>query len=225
MNEEIQEAPQQEQIVEQMQETAQEPVQQVAPIVTPEDPQERNWKEARRALNELRQQNEELRLHLSKMQQPQQQEEQTSPDDWVTEKKLQNKIQELEHKIKAKDAETVVDRLKGKYSDFDDVVSEENINYLRENDPELAISLQALASDPYAQGLAAYKMLKKTDYYLNREVMKEKKIIEANAAKPPSVNQVRKSGALAEANRFSAGLTPELKKSLLAEMAEARKNA
>jgi len=53
--------------------------------------------------------------------------------------------------------------------------------------------------------------------------MKDKKKIEQNQAKPPSVNQVRKSGALAEANKFDRGLTPELRKQLWQEMQDARK--
>ena len=58
---------------------------------------------------------------------------------------------------------------------------------------------------------------------MNRDTMKEKKRIADNVAKPPSVNQVRKAGALDEANKFDRGLTPELRASLLKEMNEARK--
>ena len=82
-----------------------------------------------------------------------------------------------------------------------------------------------MKDDPYQQGLAAYKLLKKTDYYLNRDAMKEQKKIQQNQTKPPSVNQVRKGGPLAEANRFDRGLTPELRKQLWQEMQDARKGA
>lgn len=195
--------------------------------VTKEDAQERNWREANKSLKELRRQNEELRAHMAQLSTTKQEtpEEQSSDDDWMTHKKFKKEMQELKNQLKAKEAETVVDRLKGKFTDFDDVVSPENVEYLKENDPELALSLQALRDDPYQQGLAAYKMLKKTDYYLNKETMKEKKKAEENQAKPPSVNQVRKGGALSEANKFDRGLTPELKAALLKEMNEARKGA
>ena len=55
--------------------------------------------------------------------------------------------------------------------------------------------------------------------------MKEQKKIQQNQTKPPSVNQVRKGGPLAEANRFDRGLTPELRKQLWQEMQDARKGA
>jgi len=193
-----------------------------------ENSQDRNWAEARKALKELRAQNEELRAYVSQMniqKQNPQEEENISPDDWITQKNLQRELQSLRAEMRAKEADTVMDRLKSKFSDFDDVVTQENVDYLKEHDPELAASIQSLSGDPYQQGLAAYKLLKKTDYYLNRETMKEKKQIENNLNKPPSVNQVRKSGALAEANRFDRGLTPELKKQLWAEMQEARKGS
>lgn len=197
------------------------------PEVKYETPQDRNWREANRVLKELRAQNEELRQQIQQIHSKshQSEEEESNPDDWVTEKKLMRRLTEMEQKLKAREAETVMDRLKARFNDFDDVVSPENIEYLKENDPELAISLQALKDDPYQQGLAAYKMLKKTDYYLNRDAMKEKKRIEQNLNKPVSSNAVRKpnNGPLGEANRFDRGLTPELRKQLLDEMQSAIK--
>ena len=205
---------------------AQEAVQENKP--EQESPQDRNWKEARRAIKELARRNEELQAQLSQVAQTKQEpHDESSPDDWVTEKKLEQKLQkrlnELESKIKAKEAETVVDRLKMRYSDFDDVVRHENVDYLKENEPEIALLIADSKYDTYRQGELAYKMLKKTDYYMNRDTMKEKKRIADNVAKPPSVNQVRKAGALDEANKFDRGLTPELRASLLKEMNEARK--
>ncbi len=55
--------------------------------------------------------------------------------------------------------------------------------------------------------------------------MQDKAKLDQNVKKPMSVQAVRKQGALSEANSFANGLTPELKKSLLAEMASARKGA
>lgn len=193
----------------------------------PENSQDRNWAEARKALKELRQQNEELRAYVAQMNSKQEQnnEEEVSPDDWITQKNLQKQLESLRAEMRAKEAETVMDRLKARFSDFDDVVTQENVDYLKEHDPELAMSIQSLAHDPFQQGMAAYKLLKKTDFYLNRDIMKEKKQIEANLSKPPSVNQVRQSNPLAEANKFDRGLTPELRKQLYQEMLDARKRA
>jgi len=194
-----------------------------------EDPQERNWREARQALKELRRQNDELRQQIGQMQSPKvddsDEEESTDKDEWVTEGRLHKKLSALEQKIKQREAETVIDRLRGKYADFDDVVSEENIAYLKQHDPELAEGIAALKHDPYRQGLAAYKTLKRTDYFMNRQSVADKAKVAENSKKPVSVQAVRKAGALAEANRFDRGLTPELRKTLWQEMQEARKGA
>jgi hypothetical protein len=193
-----------------------------------DDPQERNWREARQALKELKRQNEYLKQKIEETQRhqltKQQQEDLLAEDDFVQAKHLNKRLAELERKLQQKEQETVVDRLKIRCPDFEDVVTEENINYLKQNDPELAMSLQALQHDPFAQGMAAYKILKKTDYYQNKAIMQEKAKTQENAKKPVSVNAVRKQqGALAEANKFANGLTPDLKKSLWQEMQESRK--
>lgn len=193
-----------------------------------ESPQDRNWREASRALKELRAQNEELRQQLEQLHTRTQQspEEESAPDDWVTNKRLEKRFRDMEEKIKAREAELVMDRLKARYNDFDDVVTPENIEYLRENDPELAMSLQALKDDPFQQGIAAYKMLKKTEYYQNRDAMKEKKRIDENMNKPVSQNAIRKTTSpLNEANRFDRGLTPELRRQLYQEMVDAAKKS
>lgn len=198
------------------------------PPVPEEDPQERNWREARQALKELRRQNEELRQHLTQLNQPKAEEnpeEELAEDDWVTVKGLKKTISQLEEKFQKRESETVIDRLRGKYSDFDDVVSEENIAYLKQNDPELAESIEHLRNDPYRQGIAAYKLLKKTDYYLDRQSMQDKAKAVENGKKPVSVNAVKKGGALSEANKFDRGLTPELRKQLWQEMQQARKGS
>lgn len=206
-----------------------EQVEQTQEPVSPreEDPQEKNWREARQALKELRRQNEELRQHITQLSQPKEEdpEEELAEDDWVTVKGLKKTISDLEERFHKRESENVIERLRGKYSDFDDVVSEENIAYLKQHDPELAESIEHLKHDPYRQGIAAYKMLKKTDYYLNRNSMQDKAKAIENGKKPVSVNAVKKAGALSEANKFDRGLTPELRKQLWQEMQEVRKRA
>lgn len=143
-----------------------------------EDPQEKNWRELRQTLKEVKRENQYLaqklleldRGHLS--QEPQ---ERVDEDDLVTYKTLKKYEEKLENKFRQKEAETAVDRLKAKFSDFEEVVTAENVEYLKENEPELVASLQALQKDPYAQAVAAYKLLKKTDFYLNKENLMMKK--------------------------------------------------
>jgi predicted metal-dependent peptidase len=52
-----------------------------------------------------------------------------------------------------------MDRLKSKYSDFEEVVNPETMALLEEQDPELATTIAA-AKDPYVIGMQCYKYMK-----------------------------------------------------------------
>jgi hypothetical protein len=208
------------------------------PVEPKEDPQEKNWKAARAQMEERARENKLLKQHLEVMQQeldllrrsnpePKEPEEDLSHLT-ETERRLYQEIQGLKKEIKqtkVKESDYVVDRLRAKYADFDEVVSPENITYLQTNNAALAKALASLKDDPYEQGIAAYDALRKTEWYQQRHTMQDKAKLEENSKKPMSVQAVRKQGALSEANRFANGLTPELKKALIKEMAEARKGA
>ena len=214
-----------------LEDSGQEPVTPVQEKVPVEDPQERNWKAARlkleeqaRAMMAMQQELQALREKSQKVEEPEENEE----DFTETEKRLYREIKSLKNEVsrsKARESDSVVDRLRSKYSDFDAVMDPENINFLKMNNPALAKALASLKDDPYEQGLAAYDALRATSWYQGQKNMEEKTKIEQNVKKPLSVQAVRKQGALSEANRFANGLTPELKKALIKEMAEARKGA
>lgn len=195
-----------------------------------EDPQEKNWRELRNALKELKRENQALRHEVNRIHEPKQRavEEDEDDDDYsdgvVTPKHLQKAISRIEQKLYEKEKSSVEDRLRAKYSDFDDVFTQENIEYLQKNDPELALSLRALSNDPYKQAIAAYKLLRKTDYFLQNTSQDKVKIAQ-NQTKPTSVQSVRKQGALAEANRFANGLTKDLKEQLWKEMQQYSKGS
>lgn len=188
-----------------------------------EDPQERNWRNARQKMQEQNQQIELLKQKLEEMQSPKAQpepEEDLTDDDFVRGHHLKKKLEAMKKLLQKTEAETAISRAKSLFNDFDQVVSFENVELLKQNDPELAISLKALAHDPYAQAIATYKLLKRTDYSQQMQSMENKQRIDKNIKKPPSINSV---APLAEANRFANGLTPELKKALQKEMSEAAK--
>lgn len=195
-----------------------------------EDPQEKNWRAARLKMEE---QSHQLRLLQQELDSVRRQSAPKAPEpeeEYLTdsEKKLASKIKDLErivNQTQAKESDYMLDRLRGKYADFDDVMSPENITYLQTNNAALARAIASLKDNPYEQGLAAYDALKNTDWYKQRHTMEDKAKMDANAKKPLSVQAVRKQGPLSEANRFVNGLTPELKKTLLKEMAESRKGA
>jgi len=127
--------------------------------------------------------------------------------------------------IRERENATVEERLSSKFNDFNQVVTRENIELLKETEPELAMSL-AQNTDQYSQGVAAYKLLKRLGIGVEevaKEPLKEKQKALANSQKPLSVNAVTKSSAIGNAHMFENGLTDELKKSLREEMAKAIK--
>lgn len=172
---------------------------------------EYNWAEMRKKQQELERQNQELRSYVEKSTKPPQVEEdpldKLSDDDIVTKaqaKKLAEKMakQIANEVIKQREAATVDERLQLKYTDFNQIVTAENIEYLKQTEPELAESLR-YHPDPYAQGIAAYKMLKRIAGSREpQEPMEKKKAIE-NSQKPVSSQAIAKTSSLADVNQFA----------------------
>lgn len=197
--------------------------------------QDRNWKETRRKMQELERRAKEQEELISQLKAPQRAPEideldKLGDEDIVTKgqaKKLAAKMAEeiASRVIKERENATVEDRLSSKFGDFNQVVTRENIELLKETEPELAMSL-AQNTDQYSQGVAAYKLLKRLGIGVEemaKEPVKEKQKAVANSQKPLSVNAVTKSSAIGNAHMFENGLTEELKKSLRDEMARAIK--
>jgi hypothetical protein len=195
---------------------------------------EYNWAEARKKMEALDRQNREMAMQLEKLQKPQPRQEpevdeldKLADDDIITKahaKKMAEKMarQIANEVIKQRENATVDDRLQLKFPDFADVVTKDAIEELKQTEPELAFSL-ANNPDPYAQGVAAYKLLKRIGRGVDPVMAQEKKKAQENSQKPVSVNAVTKNSAIGNAHLFENGLTPELKKSLWKEMEEARK--
>ena len=200
-----------------------------------ESDQEYNWKEARRERESLRQRNLELEQELNRIKTNATAEEdiisQLADDDIITvkqHKQMSARIaqQVAEEVVRQREAATLEERIKLKFPDFDNVVSKENIEIFKQNEPELAASLQALSHDPYKQATAAYKLLKKQGMGLSAEVAKNKNRAEENSKKPVSVQSVTKQASIVgNASMFENGLTPELRKKLWQEMQESAKRA
>jgi hypothetical protein len=194
------------------------------------DDQDRNWKETRRKMQELERkarEQEELIQRLSTPKAALQDDEldKLGDEDIVTKaqaKKLAAKMAEeiAQRVIKQREDSTVEERLSNKFDDFNQVVTRENIELLKETEPELAMSLSQ-NTDPYLQGVAAYKLMKRLGIGgedMPKEPTKEKKKALENSQKPLSVNAVTKTSAIGNAHMFENGLTKELKKQLQEEM-------
>ncbi len=191
-----------------------------------------NWAESNRVMKEMKEQNRALAEQLKQFQKPaappEEDELDRLADDDILTKGQAKKLNERMARQAAQDAirqyqnSTVDDRLQAKFPDFADIVTPEAIEELKQTEPELAFSLSSTA-DPYAQGVAAYKLLKKLGRTENMAEIADKKKAVANSQKPVSVNSVVKNSAIGNAHLFENGLTPELKNSLWKEMQEARK--
>ncbi len=146
-----------------------------------EDRQDRNWKEMRRRQNDLerdlkmqREMNEKL-MQLATQANPVKQEidelESLSDDEFIPKGKVRKLVQREKEQIKKEAVEEVhkilkqredskfMDRLKSKYTDFDEVVNSETMALLEEQDPELATTIADL-KDPYKIGMQCYKYMK-----------------------------------------------------------------
>lgn len=196
--------------------------------------EEHNWKEARRMRELLIRRNleleEQVKTFTSQKSSQNDDLNKLAEDDIITvgqAKRLQQQEARriAEEVIRQREAETMEERLQFKFPDFNDVVTKENIEILQQNEPELAMSLQGLAHNPYAQATAAYKLLKKHGLGVSREVAKNKIKATENSKKPVSVQSVTKqSSAIGDVHSFENGLTPELKKQLWKETQEAMKH-
>jgi hypothetical protein len=193
---------------------------------------EYNWAESRRKMQDLERQNRDMQDQLHKLQprpaEPEVDElDNLADDDIVTKgqaKKMAAKLAReiAQDVIKQRENATVDERLQNKYNDFADIVTRDNIELLKQTEPELAMSL-AHISDPFTQGVAAYKLLKKSGIGEEMKPPKEKQKAVENSQKPVSVNTVTKQSAIGNAHMFENGLTPELKKQLRDEMRQAIK--
>ncbi len=144
-------------------------------------------------------------------------------EDLVEGKHLKKAITKIEEMIVQKEMEAIPDKLRGRFSDFDEVVTQENLNKLKDTEPEMYRTIRT-GTDLFAKGIAAYKTLKSLGIVQeDKNYMKHKEQVQSNHKKPLSAQSINGAGALHEANIFANGLTPELQKQLRKEMAEAVK--
>jgi hypothetical protein len=205
------------------------------PTETVEDDQTKNFKQLRKKAEQVAKERDEalarLRDYEERIKQSSPPESESDeftmqPDELAEGKhisKVQKQLNKLREEVRVATTEA---KLKAQYPDFDSVVSKENILALRDMYPEIA---QALNSSPdlYATAASAYTLIKKLGLNANAaQYDAEKKIVQANAAKPKplaSVSPQQGDSPLSRANAFANGLTDELKTQLLREMEQARR--
>lgn len=193
-----------------------------SPAVAQESDQDKNWRMMREQMDELKRYNQRLELEAERLRTPppiKQEEEFSVADDdlstvGTTKKLAQKEAQKMFKEMMAKKEVEFSEQLaRLKYSDYDAVVNNENLQRLVNTAPELA---KMLMSNPDPVG--AYKLLKST-----AGGAEEAQLVKENQSKPRSVQSVGQTSALSQAHAFARGLTPDVKKQLFSEMQEAIK--
>ena len=171
-----------------------------------EDRQEKNWRAMRERQRELESElrkERELREQamsfvMQNTQKPQQEVDeldQISDDEFIpkgkvkqlVEKKAAKIAQEIAQKeteklIRERESSQFLDKLKRKFSDFDDVVNPETLSILEQNEPELAQSIADL-KDPYKMGIQSYKYIKALNLSEKASETRHKKEVEQKLEK------------------------------------------
>lgn len=193
-----------------------------------------NFSRLRETKEQLERENRELKEWMTKQYQqansrqaPQEPEDDLGiDDDDVVEgkyvKQIYKKLTALEKRYEQEKAASIPERLQSKFADFDQVVTQENVEKLKQSEPELYASITS-GKDLYAKGVSAYKTLKALGIAKVDEFKDQKAQVQQNHSKPMSAQAIKGQGALSDANIFAKGLTPELKKQLQQEMSEAAK--
>jgi len=170
---------------------------------------------------ELERQNVEL---LRNFQIPAVQEQEVPPepslekDDLITVEQSDLRTQRIvEEALAKRDKDLLPAQAKAKYSDYDQVVSPENIKRLIKEDPELEHDL-SVARNPCKR---AYEAVKRSKFYGETNANKENdQRIATNSEKPVSSNTIGKQRPLSHANAYAKG-----SKALFAEMQQYRKGS
>lgn len=215
--------PPQEQVLQSQE--AQEPISQVE-----ENDKDYNFRQLREGKKQLEDEVKQLRRQMDGLAQEQASQQtrdeesiEIGDDDLVEGRHVKKLMSQVEKMFERKEAEIIPERLKARFSDFDNVVSKENIENLKETEPELYRSIIS-GNNLFDKGVAAYRAITSLGIYQPKEdYMKQKENVRSNHNKPMSVQAVKGQGALHEANVFAQGLTPDLRKQLQKEMVEAIK--
>lgn len=214
----VEEVQQEEVVAPQEVQTAEAPEVPEAKVQSDKD---KNFIRMRETKEQLERENRELKQKME-----QGQDDLGIDDDDIVEgrtvKKLSKKLRELESAYQKERMAAIPERLNNKFSDFDQVVTQENVKKLEQSEPELYASIIS-GNDLYAKGVSVYKTLKAMGIVENDTYKSQKEQVQANQSRPVSAQAIRGQGALSEANIFAKGLTPELKKQLQKEMTEAAK--
>jgi len=217
------------------QETQEQPPQETPPPARDEkrEAEERNFRNLREQKERAERERDEAIQYARSLQQqkpaqpePEEEPDFNIPDDDYIEakhvKKVMAKLRDVEKRLakqQPQSTENVVDvKLKSQFPDFEKVTTQDNLQRLAREYPEIASTIHNSNGDLYSKAVTAYTMIKKFDIYKEDLYEADREVVQRNAVKPkPSVSIAAQQGAspLTKANEFGSGpLTPELKKKI-----------
>jgi len=201
----------------------------VAPEPTEPDAgtKEYNWRRMEQKVQELERKNYEMSQAIQEKTSPPQEEpdelSQLQKDDIVTYGQVDKLAERRARQIVAdelakREKEALPSRVKEQYKDYEQVVTNENIEKLVKERPAWETTIRN-DPNPYE---AAYVLIKQASFYKeNVENQQNKERIASNSQKPISSNTIGSSGPLAQANAFAT----QSKEDLWAEMQRCSRGA
>jgi hypothetical protein len=134
------------------------------------------------------------------------------------EREYQERLNNYERQASMLAAES---QLRIKYPDIDKVINAETIAMLKEQEPELAASVNA-NPDIYSKSVAVYKMIKRLGIHKDPETLQAQAQLYQNNQKPrnsSAVSPQKAESPLSQASAYGAGLTKEMKEQARRELA------
>jgi len=132
-------------------------------------------------------------------------------------RELEEQRRYVDEARKVAEVNSVENRLRTKYNDFDSVVTYENIQKLRELKPEIAASLHQ-TQDLFNKAAATYTILKDLGIARSSMVSDEQIKAQHNLNKPKPTSAIASTSSLTHASAFSENLTEDRKRQIYEQM-------
>lgn len=190
-------------------------------VTSPPSDQEYNFRQLRESKEQLERKVADLEreMYSSRRKEPEPEPEQDSlrDDDLVEGKHLRKMLKEIDRRLKQRELDQLPDQMRGRFPDYEQVVTHERIERLKKEEPELYATFSDPNQNPRNVAVAVYRHLKARE----KGTTEASRKLQANAKKPRSPQEAEAgSSPLHEANAFANGLTPELQQRLWKEMEE-----
>ena len=212
------------------------------PETLPEKLSNKHFKAVKEKAERAERERDELMRMLQEERSRQQQQKQPEPEedlgfnteDFVEGKHLKSlvkEVRELKKELAQYKQKTALDvtetKLRTEFPDFNKVFTNENIEALKEEHPEIAQTLGSSNADPYLVAKSTYKMIKKLGVYQELpedKYVNDREMVQKNLSKPrplAAASPRQGEGPLQKANAFGGELTDELKAQLWKEIQDA----